>query len=216
MTSKKILCFTDVHEDKASWDLLAIKAKDKTLDFAICCGDITNFGNDLKKSIKRIADLPLTTFLIHGNHEAEEDVKEEAEKYKNVIFIHKKLAVQHPLGILGWGGGGFSEKDEEFEEHVQDNQEKINNIPALILVTHAPPHNTALDKIESGSHVGNKSFRKFIESNPNVKIALAGHIDENAEMGDKINDCVCINPGPNGHILNVNINDGTESSTTKG
>ena len=68
-------------------------------------------------------------------------------------------------------------------------------------MTHAPPHNTKLDKIIDG-HCGNKSIRSFItKSKPDI--AFSGHIHENNGKEDKIGKTRVINPGPYGKIVIV-------------
>ena len=47
----------------------------------------------------------------------------------------------------------------------------------LVLVCHAPPHGTELDRIRSGLHAGSKSVREFIEKQQPVYF-FCGHIHE--------------------------------------
>ena len=71
----------------------------------------------------------------------------------------------------------------------------------VILVTHAPPYQTRLDKI-GDSFVGNRSIRNFIESN-NPMLAISGHFHENSGKDDRIGKTVVINPGPFGKLIRI-------------
>ncbi|MEJ2156459.1 MAG: metallophosphoesterase [Desulfobacteraceae bacterium] len=72
----------------------------------------------------------------------------------------------------------------------------------FIFVAHCPPHDTPLDMLSSGSHVGSISIRRFIEkwSRRNLLIAsLHGHIHESPRVSGtthtRINDALAVNPG---------------------
>ena len=79
-----------------------------------------------------------------------------------------------------------------------------------ILVTHAPPFNTAADRVENGEHVGSSGIQKSIhEFEPEIN--LCGHIHE-AKSLSKIGTTTDVaNPGmlkDNGAVL-IDIKDGS-------
>ena len=53
--------------------------------------------------------------------------------------------------------------DSDFDEFIGSVEDKIGRAADIVLVVHQPIHNTKTDQLYSGSHVGNKSYRKFIE-----------------------------------------------------
>ena len=75
---------------------------------------------------------------------------------------------------------------------------KLSNPKKTIYVIHAPPFNTKLDIVASGSHVGSKAVREFIEQEQPY-LTLHGHIHESPKMSgsfmDKIGSTICINAG---------------------
>ena len=75
---------------------------------------------------------------------------------------------------------------------------KLSNPKKTIYVMHAPPFNTKLDLITTGTHVGSKSIRNLIEKEKPF-LTLHGHIHESPQMSgswqDKIGDTICINVG---------------------
>ena len=200
----KIFCFSDVHGSKAAFERIYAIVKEQKPDAAICAGDLTVWGEKLDKLIKYLAALPLPVFIVHGNHESEEAMEAACAKYKNVAFVHKQMVRKGPLAVFGWGGGGFSAVDKEFDTFVKKHEQKLKAIPALIFVTHGPPYGTKLDEL-NGDHTGSKSYSKFIKDFANVKLAVSGHLHENNGVQDKLGEAILINAGPHGYVINLNI-----------
>lgn len=191
----KILAFTDMHSSKKALD--QIKKKSKDADVLVCCGDFTAFESGLKAIMKFLAGLKKDMILVHGNHEDEAHVAIEAKKYKNAHFIHKKSIKISGFEFIGYGGGGFALVDREFERFAKKFEKKKN----IILVTHAPPNGTILDKLPFG-HCGSKSISAFIKRGQPV-LALSGHIHENELEKQNIGKTLILNPGPFGAMIEI-------------
>ncbi|HYJ31597.1 MAG TPA: metallophosphoesterase [Candidatus Binatia bacterium] len=69
---------------------------------------------------------------------------------------------------------------------------------ALVCVFHGPPHDTALDQIAGGAHVGSRVTRRFLER-MRPALSLHGHIHESPSVSgrfaDRVGATVCVNPG---------------------
>ena len=156
------------------------------------------------------------------------EILEKAEKNKILKSIHKKsIKLNKNLNISGYSFVNptpFRLKDWEKFEFENDKApmqlflqeirsiekeggtiaedlkrlKKLSNPKKTIYVIHAPPLNTRLDTITTGTHVGSKSIRKFIEKEQ-PPLTLHGHIHESPQMSgswkDKINNTICINVG---------------------
>lgn len=197
----KILFFVDSHGSRAAFKMLKEQAKE--VDLIVCAGDYTIFEDQIEELTQEIAQLGKPTLMIHGNHEEEGNVRQLCKKHKNLEFIHARAVVKGDCLFLGWGGGGFSLKDKEFEHAAKSFKEAIRNNPGkkVVLVTHAPPHGTKIDKV-GRSHCGNESISKFIkESKP--LMAVAGHLHENFGRRDQIGSTIILNPGPFGAIVTL-------------
>lgn len=192
-----ILAFVDLHGSDSSFK--EIIKKSKKADIIICAGDFTIFGSDEKKIIKKLDTLNKKVLLIHGNHEDEQTTRDVCSKSKNVVFIHKRKFEYEGLYFIGWGGGGFSDEEKGFESYLK--KWKIEKDDKLILVTHAPPYKTKIDKVY-GENAGCKTFRKFIEKY-NPILSISGHLHENSKKVDKINSTLVINPGHDGELLEL-------------
>jgi Icc-related predicted phosphoesterase len=65
-------------------------------------------------------------------------------------------------------------------------------LPTLLL-THAPPHGTRLDRLKNGCHVGSKAVRTFIEKYQ-PSLCVCGHIHE-AKGEDRLGATALFNCG---------------------
>ena len=199
----KILAFTDIHGSLSALRRIGQKVKSQNPDLLVCAGDITIFERGIIAILRRLNKLNKKIIIIHGNHEDSSTFIKFSKLFKNIIFIHKKSFIEDNVLFLGFGGGGFALVDKKFEKVsikfkkiVNDNKDK-----KIILVTHAPPYKTKLDKLIQG-HCGNKSIRHFIERNK-IDLLICGHLHENFGKEDKIGKAKVINPGPYGKIVEV-------------
>lgn len=179
----RILAFVDLHGSIK--ELKKIKQKAKQADIIVCAGDLTIFGTDQDILTAELDSTGKKVLMIHGNHESEEETKALCTIFENLEFIHNKAYNFKEYTFIGWGGGGFSLVDKEFEKFTNKIKKKIKN-KKVILVTHAPPYNTKTDYIYK-QHSGNKSIRKFIEE-MQPKLAICGHLHETRGKKDKIKD----------------------------
>jgi Icc-related predicted phosphoesterase len=199
----KLLAFVDLHGEKKAYDNIKKKVKKEKPDFLICAGDFTIFENEIEQMMNRLSKLG-KVFLVHGNHEEETVVGKLAKKYKNIDFIHGKVIKYKDIVLVGWGGGGFTIRDVEFEDFVRTIRKDLKRYKKMgrkiILVSHAPFYKTSLDLL--GDHHGNKSLRNFIKEFK-AEIGICGHFHENAGKEDKIKNCRLYNPGPKGRIITI-------------
>jgi len=195
----KILAFVDLHGNLTALKKLVQRAKKDDIELVICAGDITVFGDRLKRLIGFFRKINKPFLIIHGNHEENSEIQKACSAFHNCINIHKKGFRGEGFIILGYGGGGFSLVDKEFEKIAERFKQMIKKGEKVILVTHAPPYNTNIDKIGKNS-CGNKSIRKFIYEVKPV-LAISGHLHENAGKKDNIGKTVVINPGYKGKVI---------------
>ncbi|MBU0628204.1 MAG: metallophosphoesterase family protein [Nanoarchaeota archaeon] len=197
----KLLAFVDLHGSHKA--LEEIKKKSKKADMILCAGDVSIFENDLQSILHQLNKLNKKVLIIPGNHESGIYITMLAKPFKNIVNIHKKLLVHSDIVFLGYGGGGFSMVDKQFEKISKKMERDIkkNKGKKVILITHAPPYKTKIDKIME-EHCGNKSIKRFIlKIKPDL--VISGHLHENAGKHDKIEKTKVINPGPFGKIISI-------------
>lgn len=88
---------------------------------------------------------------------------------------------------------------------VQVDHATADEDPArLILVSHSPPYDTALDRIHDGTPVGSKALRAWIDENQPLAV-LSGHIHESPDVSkawsQRLGRTLCVNCGQRpGHL----------------
>jgi len=200
----KLFAFTDIHGSQAALKRIGQKIKAQKPDLLVCAGDISIFEHGIGIILRKLNGLGKKIIMVHGNHEDDSTFRKYSKIFRNIIFIHKNYHIENNLLFLGFGGGGFSSTDREFEKISKIKFKKIikeNQDKKIILVTHAPPYGTRLDRLGK-SHVGNKSFRHFIEKYK-IDLAVSGHLHENFGKEDKIKNTEVVNPGPFGKIVEI-------------
>ena len=195
----KILAFTDHHNSEKYFQ--AVKKKAENVDLIICCGDFTWFGRDIEKVLLQFNKLGKPVVVIPGNHEEGAPFEELCEELENIINAHSAIISTEHATIFGYGGGGFAKEDKVLENIVKKVKKQLPKQP-LIMVTHAPPRNTNMDKVPHYGHVGNASIN-FAISYLKPKLLLCGHIHEGFQKKDKIDGTIILNPGPEGKIINL-------------
>ena len=197
----KLLAFVDLHGSMSTLRKIIRRAKKPDIDIIINAGDHTIFGEKFNQIMRELNKIKKPVLTIHGNHETEKEIASAAKRYKNIINLHKRHYKKNSYLFLGWGGGGFSLVDKDFEKTAKKFKKLLKNKKKIILVTHAPPYGTEIDKIMK-EHCGNKSIRKFITKHHPI-LAISGHLHENAGKTDKLARTKLINPGPRGKVLQV-------------
>lgn len=97
--------------------------------------------------------------------------------------------------------------DDELQRRIESGFAAIADRRRKIFCPHAPPLETACDRLASGEHVGSAVIRAFIErEQPDV--VLCGHIHE-ARSVDEVGRSKVVNPGParSGHYAVLEVGD---------
>ena len=205
----KIIGLTDIHGDVAP--ILKMNGVLRQADLILVAGDITHFGhqNRAKQVMDTIREINPNVLAVTGNCDYPD-----IDAYLNQenLSIQGKGLVREGIGFLGVGASLVTPFNTP-NEMGEDDFERILNrgegglpvdIP-MVIVSHQPPFKTAVDRLNSGDHVGAHAVRSFIARRAPL-VCLTGHIHE-ARGTDRIQDTVIINPGPtaSGHYGVVDI-----------
>lgn len=197
----KLLAFVDTHGSLAAIDKIKQKASKNKVDILVCAGDVSIFEQNLEKILKKLDSLNKPVLIIPGNHESEARLKLLCSKFRNIVYMHKGMLRLKDTVFIGYAGDGFSMTDPGFRKWGDKVRKALKKKDRVVLITHAPPHKTRLDKL-MGSYCGNKDIRKFIEM-VDIVLAVSGHIHENAGMEDVIKGTKVVNPGPFGKVFEI-------------
>lgn len=190
----RILCASDLHGDVESAKRLSDSFTDEDVDLVLYAGDFTTFGPagyaaEIVDSLRKIT----TTYAVHGNCDPQYIIRLLEEKD---VSLHNRWRKFMGYNLFGFGSSNFTPSRDgnvNFEEEIREGLGAVKSKENMILLTHAPPMDTRLDRIHSGKHIGSVALRGFIEEHQPL-LAVCGHIHE-ARGVDKIGGTAMVNPG---------------------
>jgi len=183
----------------------------RNADLVLLNGDLTNYGGvrEVREVLNHCISLNPRVLAHFGNLD-----KPEVNVYLEELGINihgQARLIDNTICIVGVGGSNitpFITPSEFSEDEIQTTAENAyqqgqdfvrlaeplhkRKIP-ILFVSHSPPHNTRLDTIRSGKHVGSTAIRAVIEKYQPT-LTIVGHIHE-AKGEDTIINSPIINPG---------------------
>jgi len=185
----KIIALADLHARPGH--LGRIENELAAADLVVIAGDITQLGG--AGSATRVLDAVRACnrriLAVAGNV----DRPQVAQLLEDEgISLHGRGRMVGEVGLFGAGGSEIS--DEDLLALLERGHAEIPGAAVKILVTHAPPRKTKVDRMLLGLHVGSASVRAFIER-AQPDLCLCGHIHE-ARGTDEIGRTRILNPGP--------------------
>ena len=194
----KVLVFTDVHGNKNI--IKKHREQAKSVDLVLFTGDLTFFGQNQEELLELLEDFPKPVFIIHGNHDDDELMREYCAKLSNVRFIHGEIIRFGDWFIGGFGTSGLGVAYQDFESWVDEHRDELLAAKPLIWLDHPPPYATKVDDLSEEWHVGSLSLRDFIEEF-SPRYVFCGHIHETFGCEDVLGETIIINSGPTGRVL---------------
>lgn len=193
-----VIALSDIHG--ALGHLEAVGPALEAADLVILSGDLTMFGraDAAQEVVDAVGRYNPRIFAVMGNC----DYPEVDDHLKKAgMSLHRNHVVAGNLVLAGLGGslpGPVRTLNEWSEDEIAAHlDEAIRDAPedsGMVLVSHQPPKDTAIDLAGIGEHVGSTAVRAFIEKHQPL-VCFSGHIHEAAGV-DSIGDTKLINPGP--------------------
>jgi uncharacterized protein len=196
----RLLIFSDLHNDAQALEkLMNIDA-----DYYFAAGDLVSWRRGLDEMgevMKRRAD---RVYVMPGNHETAQDIAEFCQRYGFVDFHEGTLEIGgvHVAGLGYSGPTPFDTPGEYSEEQLAERLEKFADLKPLVLICHAPPLNTSLDRVHEGLHAGSSAVRAFIEKHQ-PRDFFCGHIHEAEGVVEQIGATRAMNVGKAGYLLEL-------------
>jgi len=120
---------------------------------------------------------------------------------EKAINIHGRGTTIGQVGFMGLGGGTPSPfgtpweiADSEAAGVLASGLAAISACPYKVLVSHAPPRGTKIDRSFAGMHLGSGAVRDFLLAG-SVDLCICGHIHESPGE-DTLGRARCLNVGP--------------------
>ena len=193
----KLLCITDLHSDRAALD--RIMRAEPSADLVLLGGDITNFGTpaDAEDVILRLQRQYHEVLAVAGNCDSA-SIDQRLEELGVSIF--GRGVVRQEIGFYGvsamppWLQTMYHLTEQEIAAALHQGRSQLGEWRSEVLLSHAPPRATRLDRTRRGEHVGSTAVRAFIET-VQPSLAVFGHIHE-ARGVDQLGETTMINCGP--------------------
>ncbi len=204
-----LLCISDIHGDGAGL-AEALNASPEA-DLVVLAGDITHLGGfpEAEKVLGPLLASGRRAVAVPGNMDGEGVGRFLQERG---MSIHGRGVTVGDVGFQGLGGSNpppfgtpFEVKAEEARRLLAVGRAELQGQAVRVLVSHAPPRGTKLDRSFTGLHVGSAEVRDFLLSD-RTSLCLCGHIHESAGE-DTVGSTLCVNLGPlkNGKYAVVKI-----------
>ena len=194
------LIFSDIHNDSRALEkLMEIEA-----DYYFAAGDLVSWARGLDKMGEILKKRGARMYVLPGNHESEQNIEAFCERFGFVNFHGSTVAIGG-LTVAGLGCSPptpFDTPGEYSEDEIAARLEKFAGVKHLALVCHAPPLDTALDRVREGLHAGSRAIREFIEKNQPAYF-FCGHIHEAEGVVVQMGATRAMNVGKKGYLLEI-------------
>jgi Icc-related predicted phosphoesterase len=199
----RALIFSDIHNDvRALQTLMNIEA-----DYYFAAGDLVSWARGLDRMGEIMRPRGGKVYVLPGNHESESDIAGFCERFGFVNFHGATLEAGGRI-VAGLGYSTptpFDTPGEYSEEEMATRLAKFvganaQELRSMILICHAPPLDTELDRIGKGIHAGSRAVREFIEKHQ-PEYFFCGHIHEAEGMVIQVGATRAMNVGKKGYVL---------------
>jgi uncharacterized protein len=196
----KLLIFSDVHNDwKTLERLLAVEA-----DYYIAAGDQVTWGKGVDHCGEILRARGEKVYALPGNHESADDIARMCARYGLNDFHERHfLAGRWHIAGLGYSSPTpFNTPGEYSEPQLADRLARFAELSPLILICHAPPYGTPLDRVRPGLHAGSTAVRDFINARQ-PEYFFCGHIHEAEGVSIEMGRTAARNVGKSGFLLEL-------------
>ena len=117
--------------------------------------------------------------MLPGNHESAAQVEQMCERHGLHPFHGRAIRIGacHVAGLGYSSPTPFNTPGEYSEEEMARRLEPFADLDPLVLICHAPPYGSALDRVRDGLHAGSTAVRDFIDRHQ-PDYFFCGHIHE--------------------------------------
>jgi uncharacterized protein len=196
----KLLIFSDIHHDwKTLEDLLSVEA-----DFYVAAGDLVSWAKGLEACGKILQARAERMYVLPGNHESAVQISDLCARF-GLHDLHGRHFQAGPYHIAGLGYSNptpFNTPGEYSEAQLAEHLERFAELSPLVLICHAPPYGTALDRIRTDLHAGSRAVRDFIENHQPAWF-FCGHIHEAEGACWSLGATRAYNVGKKGYLLEL-------------
>jgi uncharacterized protein len=196
----KLLVFSDIHGD---WKRLE-QLLSRDADYYIAAGDQVTWARGLDRCGEVLQSRGDRVYVLPGNHESADQVAAMCARYglHDLHGRHFEAGAWHVAGLGYSNPTPFNTPGEYSETQIADRLSRFADLKPLVLICHAPPYKTTLDRIRDGLHAGSRSVAEFIERYQPAYF-FCGHIHEAEGIRARLGTTQAFNVGKNGYLLEL-------------
>jgi len=196
----KLLIFSDIHSNhKALERLVAVEA-----DYYFAAGDLVSWARGLEECGRILQPRSGRVYVLPGNHESAAQITSFCHQFGFHDFHGQTLQMGlHHVAGLGYSSPTpFNTPGEYTEAELAERLSLFGALRPLVLICHAPPYDTALDRVHDGLHAGSRSVREFVDRHQ-PEYLFCGHIHEAEGVRIEIGKTKAVNVGKRGYLLEL-------------
>jgi Icc-related predicted phosphoesterase len=196
----KLLIFSDIHNNLKALDRLM----DTEADYYFAAGDLVNWAKGLDacgEILKRRAD---QVYVLPGNHESAAQITAFCGQFGLHDFHQHTLKIgkYHVAGLGYSSPTPFNTPGEYTEAQLAEKLAPFAPLEPLVLICHAPPKDTPLDRVRDGLHAGCQAVREFVDRHQ-PEYFFCGHIHEAEGVTIEMGKTKATNVGKRGYLLEL-------------
>jgi Icc-related predicted phosphoesterase len=196
----KLQIFSDIHNDWTTLErLLSVEA-----DYYIAAGDQVTWSKGLDRCGQILQSRGDKVYVLPGNHESAAETAGMCARYGLHDFHQRHMQVGrwHVAGLGYSSPTPFNTPGEYTEPQLAERLQRFAELSPLVLICHAPPHGTALDRIRPGLHAGSTAVGDFIGQHQ-PEFFFCGHIHEAEGVEIEIGKTRARNVGKAAYLLEL-------------
>ena len=196
----KLLIFSDIHSNHKALERLM----DTEADYYFAAGDLVNWSRGLESCGKIMQPRGEKVYVLPGNHESAPQIATFCAQFGFHNFHEQTIRIgQHHVAGLGYSSPTpFNTPGEYSEAELAERLARFESLSPLVLICHAPPHGTALDRVRDGVHAGSRSVRDFVDRRQ-PDYLFCGHIHEAEGVEIALGKTKAVNVGKRGYLLEL-------------
>jgi Icc-related predicted phosphoesterase len=208
-SSVKIVVLADIHGSLEP--LVRLEKPLSEADVILVAGDITNFGGvvQARAVLGQLKRWNTSVLAVAGNCDPP---AVDACLVEAGVSLQGRAVCVNSWWFAGVGGAlpdlgklPIEGGERLFLETLEKAYAQCGDPARLVVVTHQPAWNTAMDAVSPGRHVGNRAIRAFIDK-ARPRLAVSGHIHE-IIGSERLGPTTLVNPGPakNGRYAEIDL-----------
>jgi uncharacterized protein len=196
----KLAIFSDIHND---WAALEQRLEPEA-DYYIAAGDQVTWSKGIERCGEILSRRAGRVYVLPGNHESADQVAGMCARHglHDLHRQHFQAGAWHVAGLGYSNPTPFQTPGEYGEAQIAERLARFADLAPLILICHAPPYGTALDRIREGLHAGSHAVREFIERYQPAYF-FCGHIHEAEGVEVRLGATIARNVGKAGYLLEL-------------